>query len=220
MQERGEGVETFARCCSVIMKPAGAVHSNRLGDTGARSLVLEFDPEWLAGVGAATPAQMRVSTSVPAAAIVLRLRKTLLDAATPGNAKPVEDGVIDLIELLESEARRFAPTATHTGIPDAVREHIERDPCASDKFEQLAGELGVHQVSLSRSFRHRFGRTPVEHRRLLRIQRAAEWIASSRTPLAHVAIRAGFSDQSHLTRAFSRDLGVSPGQFREYAIGI
>jgi AraC family transcriptional regulator len=33
-------------------------------------------------------------------------------------------------------------------------------------------------------------------------------------PLAEVAARAGFSDQSQFTRHFRRVVGVTPGQFR------
>jgi AraC family transcriptional regulator len=33
-------------------------------------------------------------------------------------------------------------------------------------------------------------------------------------PLADVAVRCGFADQSHFTKLFRRSIGVSPGSFR------
>jgi AraC family transcriptional regulator len=35
-----------------------------------------------------------------------------------------------------------------------------------------------------------------------------------RQPLAFLAVEAGFCDQSHFTRAFKRQFGVTPARFR------
>jgi AraC family transcriptional regulator len=50
--------------------------------------------------------------------------------------------------------------------------------------------------------------------RRLRLEWAANELATSELPLADVAIGAGFVDQSHFTRAFKRHTGVTPGRFR------
>jgi AraC-like DNA-binding protein len=37
--------------------------------------------------------------------------------------------------------------------------------------------------------------------------------------LAQAAIQAGFADQSHMTRAFVRQLGITPGRYRVAIVG-
>ena len=53
-----------------------------------------------------------------------------------------------------------------------------------------------------------------EYRRRRRLDYARRKLADPRLSLAEVAIDAGFADQSHLTRAFRRVTGVTPGQYR------
>ncbi|MEO1086944.1 MAG: AraC family transcriptional regulator, partial [Acidobacteriota bacterium] len=38
--------------------------------------------------------------------------------------------------------------------------------------------------------------------------------SGSRRPIADIAVEAGFSDQSHLTRAFKAAFGITPGAWR------
>ena len=47
-----------------------------------------------------------------------------------------------------------------------------------------------------------------------RVERAQELIRAGEMSLSEVALCAGFSDQSHLTRVFSQQMGVSPGAWR------
>ena len=42
---------------------------------------------------------------------------------------------------------------------------------------------------------------------------ARDFLAAGHTP-AQAAVEAGFADQSHMTRAFARQFGVTPGRYR------
>jgi transcriptional regulator GlxA family with amidase domain len=52
------------------------------------------------------------------------------------------------------------------------------------------------------------------YRTRARIRLASKMLLTTMAPIARIALNAGFSDQSHLTRAFSRSLGLSPAGFR------
>lgn len=78
----------------------------------------------------------------------------------------------------------------------------------------VAREIGVHPVHLARGFRRAFGWSPGELLRWRRVDRAAELLRHAALPLAEIAQRTGFVDQSHLTRAFRATLGSAPGAYR------
>jgi AraC-like DNA-binding protein len=47
-----------------------------------------------------------------------------------------------------------------------------------------------------------------------RIELAKEKLRDGRSSLSDVALACGFTDQSHLTRIFSRLVGITPGAWR------
>ena len=78
----------------------------------------------------------------------------------------------------------------------------------------IAGEVGVHRVHLARVFRDHFGLSVSEYAHRLRLDRARQMLMRGREPLAEVAAIAGFSDQSHMTRAVRAAFGTTPGGMR------
>lgn len=82
----------------------------------------------------------------------------------------------------------------------------------------LAAEAGVHRVHLARTFRDHFGLPVTEYARRLRLAVAQRLLLTSELSLAAVAARAGFADQSHLTRTLRAMIGVTPGAVRRAAL--
>lgn len=89
-----------------------------------------------------------------------------------------------------------------------------------DQFEgglslsRIADDVGVHPAHLSRAFRRHFGQTPGSYLRRIRVDAAADLLRRSSLSIAEIALRTGFSDQSHLTRSFVRELEVGPASYR------
>jgi AraC family transcriptional regulator len=46
------------------------------------------------------------------------------------------------------------------------------------------------------------------------VKRAKESLRGSNLPIVEIAVACGFADQSHLTRVFSKALGISPAAWR------
>ena len=67
---------------------------------------------------------------------------------------------------------------------------------------------------LARAFRRHFGDTPGTYLRRLRVERAARAIEDGDASLAEIAADAGFTDQSHMGRAFRSVKGTSPARWR------
>ena len=77
----------------------------------------------------------------------------------------------------------------------------------------VADEVGLSRRHLGELVRAEAGVTPKEWQRLARFERSQALVAR-RVPLADVASRCGFADQSHLTREWVRLAGCSPGQWQ------
>lgn len=82
--------------------------------------------------------------------------------------------------------------------------------------DDLACVADLSPAHFSRAFSASFGRSPmreIQHRRLLV---AARLLRDTSQPVSDIAARTGFSDQSHLTRAFHKKFGTPPATYRKY----
>ena len=88
--------------------------------------------------------------------------------------------------------------------------HLDRDL----GLAELAAAAGLSPSHFTRAFKRSTGRPP--HRYLMerRVEHAQRLLASTDAPLAEVASDCGFADQSHLSTAFRRLLGATPGAWR------
>jgi AraC family transcriptional regulator len=83
-------------------------------------------------------------------------------------------------------------------------------------LRNIAREAGVHPVYFAAAFR-RFHHCSVgEYLRRRRLEFVRRNLADTHLPLAEIALDAGFADQSHLTRAFKRFTGKTPGEYRTF----
>ena len=83
---------------------------------------------------------------------------------------------------------------------------------------ELAGSVGLGVRQFARAYRAATGTTPGRRRLELRIEQARHLIRHG-MPLADVAIEAGFSSQSHLTRRFREHVGMTPARWRAAWLG-
>ncbi|KRE86018.1 AraC family transcriptional regulator [Rhodanobacter sp. Soil772] len=70
-----------------------------------------------------------------------------------------------------------------------------------------------------RAFKQSTGMSPHQWLIQRRIDQALELMRDRTLPLTEIALAAGFADQSHFTRMFTRKLGVSPGVWRNASGG-
>ncbi|PYO90670.1 MAG: hypothetical protein DMD66_01815 [Gemmatimonadetes bacterium] len=77
-----------------------------------------------------------------------------------------------------------------------------------------AAMCGGHPDYFARAFRTWFGAAVGAYVRRLRLDWAADRLARTEVPIVEIALDAGFADQSHFTRAFRHQVGVTPGDYR------
>jgi AraC-like DNA-binding protein len=87
--------------------------------------------------------------------------------------------------------------------------NVERTTTVAD----LARALDVPAYRIQRAFRAVFGESPAQFVRRRKIAAAKELLCGTE-PVAQIAARLGFADQSHLGRAFRRHVGITPSSYR------
>lgn len=71
---------------------------------------------------------------------------------------------------------------------------------------------GRDRWSLSHDFRLFYGTSPYRYLTMRRLDAVRRMLIAG-TPLADAAVGAGFADQSHMTRHFSKAYGLTPGRW-------
>lgn len=110
------------------------------------------------------------------------------------------------------EAPPRLPAARPSRAMRAVHEYIRAHYDEEIRLRTLASLAGVHEVYLVRSFRQSYGLTPHALQIELRLDAARRALLGGLSCAAAAAL-VGFHDQSHMTRHFKRNLGVTPGRF-------
>lgn len=90
---------------------------------------------------------------------------------------------------------------------------LDAAPEAPTSLAELAALSGVSRFQLLRGFARAVGATPHAYLVQRRVRIARRFLAAGQPP-AEAALRAGFADQSHMTRAFVRQFGITPGRYR------
>ena len=93
-----------------------------------------------------------------------------------------------------------------------VLDHIDENFAEPLPLAELAGLAGLSLHRLVTVFRSQVGIPPHQYVCRVRVQHARRLLRQG-LPAASVAIDSGFCDQSHLSRHFKRQCGVTPGHF-------
>lgn len=200
---RGSNVELASG--GVVVMPAGCDHRDFIDDGGMDALLVTlgqtFDramPLW------------RCFSGGPVSRAMVSLYRSFAEGG--------EWELLAIEELLH-EVMSCATGAIPTERCErrAVRAALDvLHACADQplRFSDVAGEAAVAPEYLSRAFKRTLGLTMGAYLRNLRARRAAALLSSTDESLPGVALAAGFADQSHLSRVFVEQYGVTPARYR------
>ncbi len=199
---------------TVFYKPGDHVHTNEYGHKGARTLLIELMPERQAALerdhrlprdcvelgdrcasGVATAIAREFFTVDSTSALALEGLTIELLAATL-RARPSE-----------TESR---PPAWLARAIEVLREHFSEPISLID----LATEVDIHPVHVARVFRRHTRCSVGEYLRQLRVEYAAQALRDTTRSISEIAYCAGFCDQSHFSRCFKQQIGVTPDRYR------
>ena len=101
-----------------------------------------------------------------------------------------------------------------SGEIEKVCEYMEQHFAERIYLDQICRYAGLSKSTLLRAFTKSKGVTPYRYLETIRINEAKKLLAEE-VPPVEVAIRTGFSDQSHFTNYFNQFIGLAPGIYRE-----
>jgi AraC-like DNA-binding protein len=93
-------------------------------------------------------------------------------------------------------------------------EFLEANLDGNIPLQKIAEECEMSVSHFARAFKSTFRKPPHTWLTERRVERAKDLMRNSRLPLADIANRCGFADQSALNRSFKRIHGMSPGIWR------
>jgi AraC family transcriptional regulator len=194
--------------------PAGEPHSNRWRSPGGRVFHIDISETRAEAIREHAPrldSPMEVPGGVgPWLAKRLYQEYRNLDEVSPLTMEGLA------LEIM-AEASRHGVLALDRRPP---RWLLQARELLHDRFsenltlDEVARAVAIHPVHLSRVFRKQYGCTLGDYIRRLRVEFACRKLATSDTPLVEIAILSGFSDQSHFTKTFRRQMRMTPGEFR------
>ncbi len=112
-------------------------------------------------------------------------------------------------------AKRLSPREMRRAIAFADAAMLEALPTGNAlTLESWAAELELPAAEFRQRFRAATGSMPYAWYLQRRIERAKELLTNSRESLNEIALRVGFSSQSHFTEAFRRLEGAPPARWR------
>jgi len=111
---------------------------------------------------------------------------------------------------LPTRAKGLSPERLRR-VRDYVEAHLDQDL----SLTILADIACLSPYHFSRSFKQAAWVGPQRYVMQRRFERAKTLLRRTHQPLAQIAQDAGFTDQSHLTSIFDREMGTTPGRFRD-----
>jgi AraC-like DNA-binding protein len=205
----------------ICVNPAEVHDGRAIGHEGRSWRMFYFDPALLAAIGTDLFERGRSTFTFAEPVFADRSLHRLFDrtfeftrsSAAPANRMACETAVIKLIARLCGHSTwSWSPGTGATPDIRRARERIDADPAAPLTLTGLAQEVGLSRFQLIRGFTRELKLTPHAYILQQRIALARRLICSGH-PLAEVAAAAGFYDQSHLTRCFVRQYGVTPRRY-------
>ncbi|WP_262047606.1 helix-turn-helix domain-containing protein [Bradyrhizobium sp. Bra78] len=99
-------------------------------------------------------------------------------------------------------------------------EKLDSDLGGTVSLQQVAAEFGLSVSYFSRAFRISTGLPPHQWLLRQRVKAAMQLMSVRDLPLSEIAIAVGFANQSHFTKVFSAQVGVSPATWRRESLDI
>ena len=93
-------------------------------------------------------------------------------------------------------------------------------PAVNWTLAELAGQAAMSRTLFAARFRAAVGESPMRHLAKIRLGQAAWYLTTTSLSVEAIARRTGYGTGASLSKAFKREFGTSPGQYREGKVSV
>lgn len=215
------GTDYMGVAGSVVTITPGEIHDGLPGDDqGWMYRMLYIDPEWVnrrVFQGRFPDAHVHLFQSAlnqaPDFARTFLHQHQIIEKSPPSLEREII--LLDLLAQLfeRSGAPIQAVNATEQHAVHKIKRKLEEEFDKHLSLEELAQLVNLDPLYLIRVFKKSVGVSPHSYqiqKRIAQVQR----LLRTGSGLAEASFACGFFDQSHMTRAFKKVVGITPGNFR------
>jgi AraC family transcriptional regulator len=223
------GVGTFAVRTApgqLFVSPPWIPFDNTLQGT-AKILVLSVDlsvlAELLPGLDLRPETGFRNLYTRPLRDDFIRIAITQLWAATrsrrDGDSLFADTAIVAIFAALARHGKQV-PAPTERRLADwQLRRVMEMLKSMQDvPLADLAARANISPWYFARAFKHTMGVPPHHYQLMLRMNCAKDLLTKTRLPITKVAERVGYGSSQTLARAFRKEVGTSPLEYRRNSI--
>ena len=122
-------------------------------------------------------------------------------------------GILTLIATkIENNVQLFAENPT---LAELVRRFIDQNIAKKITLLDLSYHFHYSSVTITQSFKERFGKTIVEYVTEKRMEKAKQLLLVSNSPLSEISVLCGFSDVEYFSRSFRKYFNMPPATWRK-----
>lgn len=123
--------------------------------------------------------------------------------------------VIDMLRLVMLEQSEQKGNSGQSDVlMDEARKRLTEQAYESFSMQELAEQLKLTPVQLTRRFRKAFSVTPSEFLNEVRLSRARHLLEATSLKLDEIAAQCGYENGFYLSRVFSKNTGMPPSVYR------
>lgn len=210
------GARSDSLAGQVIVLHPDEIHTGEAGtEEGFHYRMLYVEPSLVrAALGVSASALPFLSEAVLTDPRLMRaLHAAFLDMDAILETVAMDELAVLLADALlahDTSAHRTTGSLIDLKATTRAREYLDGNLDRTVRSEHLEKVTGLDRYALARQFRKTFGTSPYRYLTMRRLDQVRGDIASG-VSLVDAAMKAGFSDQSHMTRQFKASYGVSPG---------